>query len=652
MHRSDLRRYVLPAVFFALSLALAVNTVLLFEQRQDTQTKDQALHEIIEASARLDTVRLENQLMTLLKQPGAEKQASVKRALAVFLNELDTWQINPVLSLEPETDFIKSRLAEAKIRARKTQKLIADLDEHRSVEHALETVNHIGVMVNQVRQMTSNRIAAVWQKSANDLKFRQNIQSSIIAALLATALLWIVSLYRRIYSLGTEKMQAGTKTVEADAQLRRDPVTGLMTQSELIGKVRELKSELTDKQEIQIVNLAIIVPWTGGGSENVTVRDSILATVADRIQNLVSLNLKSGYCARATGNSFFVALVHEIGSEAAPSEFVHRLRRLIHQPVVVKTGTYPVTSIAGIAPVDLEERDPGVSFQNAELTVAEEIQTGRRHVGVYTPALRASSERRLGIEQALLQALDQEDCLPHFQPQFDLTTGKIVGVEALARWYHPDLGWIAPAEIIPIAENNGLIISLERKILETACAQVQLLPGEPDLAVNLSVAHLLNDDVPAMVEDCLAASGFPASRLKLEIPAGNLPAAFDLVRDVLDALRKLDVKLSLDNFGTPSATLSGVLQYQWDEVKIDTALTGISGDGQVGHELMSMALTSVRALGSRPLIEGIETIDQRDMLTSLGCQTGQGYLFGGPMAIDDLKALFFSDKPNIAQLMI
>ncbi|WP_420415383.1 EAL domain-containing protein [Roseibium sp.] len=652
MYRSDLRRYVLPAVFFALSLALAVNTVLLIEQRQDTETKDQALHEIIEASARLDTIRLENQLMTLLKQPGTEKQASVKRALAVFLNELGTWHINPVLSSEPETDFIKSRLTEAKIRARKTQNLIADLDDPRSVEHALEAVNHIGVMVNQVRQMTSNRIAAVWQKSANDLKFRQNIQSSIIAALLATALVWIISLHRRVYSLGTEKIQAGSKAVEGDAQLRRDPATGLITQSELIGKVRELKSELTDKQEIHIVNLAIIIPWTGGGSENASIRDSILATVADRIQNLVSLNLKSGYCARATGNSFFVALVHEIGSEAAPFEFVHRLRRLIHQPIVVKTGSYPVTSIAGIAPFDPEERDPGVSFQNAELTVAEEIQTGRRHVGVYAPALRASSERRLGIEQALLQALDQEDCLPHFQPQFDLTNGKITGVEALARWYHPDLGWIAPAEIIPIAENNGLIIPLERKILETACAQVQLLPGELDLAVNLSVAHLLNDDVPTMVEDCLTASGFPASRLKLEIPAGNLPAAFDHVRDVLDDLRKLDVKLSLDNFGTPSATLSGVLQYQWDEVKIDTALTGISGDGQVGHELMSMALTSVRALGSRPLIEGIETIDQRDMLTSLGCQTGQGYLFGGPMAIDDLKALFFSGKPNITQLMI
>lgn len=652
MYRHYLRRFVPLAVFVALGFALAVNSVLLLEQRQEAAIKDQALHDIIQSAKLLDTARLESLLAGMLQQAEPDGQAAVNRAYAVFRNALDTWQLSPFLDTGSQTDFIKSRLAEAKTDTLETHELVSDLQDSSRVDKALNAVREIGFAVNQVQQMAENQMTAVWQESENNLRSHERYQSLITIALLVAALSWIGLLYRRLASVERKKRQAGFQAAQATAQLRVDPATGLMTQSGLAGKIRELQRNLSDTQDLYVLNIDVSVPWTGGGSASDAVCDSILAAVTDRIQNLISLNLTAAHLARASGNSFIIAMFHEIGSGITPEGFAKRLRESIQRPVVVKTGTFPVTSVTGIAQVDPHDRDPGMFLQNAQLAAAEEIRTGRRHIRLYTPSLRSAAERQLGIGQALLQALEQEDCLPHFQPQFDLSSGEIIGVEALARWYHPKLGWIAPSEVIPIAEQNGLIVPLERKILETACAQVQILPGEPDLAVNISVAHILNDDVPATVDEILNSSGLSAGRLKLEIAANSLPNSFEQVRNVLDALKALGIRLSLDNFGAPSAALSGVLQYQWDEVKIDTVLTGIAKDGKTGHELMSLALMSVRALGSRPVIEGIETVDQRDMLTALGCTTGQGYLFGGPMAIDDLKALFFSDQPNIAQLLL
>jgi EAL domain-containing protein (putative c-di-GMP-specific phosphodiesterase class I)/GGDEF domain-containing protein len=651
MRRSKVSRFILLVAFFALGLAVVANTWFLIEQTNDTDAKNLALHDIYEISARLDTARLEALLASLPAVSQTDNLAPVQRTYAAFRNTLETWYFSPALDFGAETSVLRERLADAKAKAAETGRLIDALDDPGSVQKALVAVQEIGISLNQVRQMAENRSAAIWENSKTDLAVRQNMQSVLMTALLATALLWIFRLYRRVDIVEREKVRAGFQAATAAIKPRHDPATGLMTADALKEKIRELQGTLEDGQELYVLKLEIIVPWTGNGAAKGDVRESIFAAVADRIQNHISFNLKSGFSARDAGNGFLIAMVSEAGSGISPAEFASRLRGQLHRPVVVKTGMFPVTAIAGIAPVARDEPDLSVPLQNADLAVAEEIRSNRRHIGLYNPALRTVAERQTAIGQALLIALEQEECLPHFQPQFDLNTGKIIGVEALARWYHPSLGWIAPAEIIPIAERTGLIIALEQKILETACAEIQMLPGSIDLAVNLSVAHMLNDDVPLMVADCLDRTGFPADRLKLEISAGSLPRSLDQVRSTLDALRGLGITLSLDNFGTPAAALSGVLQYRWDEVKIDTGLTGMTGDGDIGRDLMGLAMTAVRALGARPLIEGIETIDQRDIVTALGCPAGQGYLYGGPMAIDDLRALFFSGQNNLVQLM-
>ncbi|WP_428525571.1 EAL domain-containing protein [Roseibium sp.] len=650
--RPGYSRYIPPMVVIAFAFALSLSTVELLQKKHDAEAKDDALHALITSSSLLNTHRLESLLTSALYNSDFEYQARVTRAFVRFQNALNSWHVNPLLELGPQASLITRRLADAKEMSGSIEPLISNLEDRNSIEQALAKVHQIGAALNQVRHLAENRMSAIARESTETLERQAQIQAFVGAGLISSLGIWVFLLVRRLRHLANERKRAGFNLARATAELKHDPATGLMTQKVLIEKIEEMQSKRRDDQDLVVLYFDLVMPWTGSGSANETDRNSILAAIAERIQHQINLGSEPAWLARASGSGFFVAMKMDQESGTTALEITSRLRDHIHRPVAIRSGIYPVNSIAGIAFIDQEERDPGASLQNAQLAVSEEVRTGRRDVGTYKPPMRAVAERQSGISRALLQALEQEDCLPHFQPQFNMKTGQIVGIEALARWYHPQLGWIAPAEVIPIAEQNGLIIPLERKIIETACAQVQLLPGDVDLAVNLSVPHMLHGDVAPMIEDCLSSTGLPAERLKVEVAAGRLLNTFDRVHGCLEDLRSLGVTLSLDNFGTPASALSGILQYKWNEVKIDTSLTKILRDGDAGHGLIAMALTMVKTLESTALIEGIETIEQRDMLTAFGCELGQGYLFGGPMAIDDLNALFFSEQPNLARMLM
>jgi EAL domain-containing protein (putative c-di-GMP-specific phosphodiesterase class I) len=252
-------------------------------------------------------------------------------------------------------------------------------------------------------------------------------------------------------------------------------------------------------------------------------------------------------------------------------------------------------------------------------------------------------ERRRTVEQALAQAIETNECLPHFQPQFNLMTGRIFGLEALARWYHSELGWISPSEFIPIAECNGDIVSLGWKILETSCSEIQQLPADLSVSVNLSVAQILSDDVVAMLEECLSRTGLPATRLKLEVTETTLMNDLRRIRSTLSELRALGIGISLDDFGVGYSALSYLTDFHWDEIKIDRSFAIKTVKDKKQREILKMVLGIAETMGSQVLIEGIETVEQRDVLVDIGCTVGQGYLFGGPMAIDDIMTLFFPE---------
>lgn len=332
----------------------------------------------------------------------------------------------------------------------------------------------------------------------------------------------------------------------------------------------------------------------------------------------------------------------EIGQSAAV--VAERIHDIFLRPVQTPLGTFLISPAIGYADSLTSDGEPPDIIANAGLAVANADECGHRQVIAYVPSMRAVVERKAIVETALARAIEADECLPHFQPQFNLKTGRIFGVEALARWYHSELGWISPSEFIPIAEGNGDIVSLGWKILETSCSEVQLLPTELSLSVNLSVAQILSDDVVGMMDECLSRTGLPASRLKLEVTESTLMSDLKRIQATLSDLRALGVGISLDDFGIGYSALSYLTDFHWDEIKIDRSFAIKAVKDRKMRDILKMVLGIAETMGSTVIIEGIETVEQRDVLVDLGCTNGQGYLFGGPMAIDDITTLFFNDE--------
>ncbi len=270
--------------------------------------------------------------------------------------------------------------------------------------------------------------------------------------------------------------------------------------------------------------------------------------------------------------------------------------------------------------------------------VAELLELRRSDV-----AAGNGSRDMLAESRQLRRAIDAGEIIPHYQPVVDLPSGRWVGVEALARWQHPQQGLLPPSTFLPVAEASGLILPLGRSILEQACTQVaawrQDIPAaaELHLAVNVSGRQLEQPGLHLVVSSALHVSGLPAHALTLELTetAQTSPAA----DTALHALRALGVRLALDDFGTGYSGMSYLQRFAPDIVKLDKCF--VDGLGRSGRDdLITSALVSLAlSLGSTLIAEGVESPDQARALTRLGCRHAQGYLFSAPRDPSQLEHL-------------
>ncbi|WP_206668318.1 putative bifunctional diguanylate cyclase/phosphodiesterase [Roseibium aquae] len=375
--------------------------------------------------------------------------------------------------------------------------------------------------------------------------------------------------------------------------------------------------------------------------------DALLKEVADRVGvHLANIDPRN-VLARGTGAGFLCMVRIDRDSGTDLLKIAHDIAGLFRQPIETAYGTILVSLSIGVARtgrVDDVYTDP---VQNAELALNAAKRKPQGQIVTYKPIMRAELQRRLMIEAELGKAIDQCGVIPYYQPQFDLKTGEISALEALARWHHPDLGWVSPAEFIPVAESSGDIVPLGRLILETACTEVQLVSDSLPVSVNLSVSQIFNDDVCGMVRECLARTGLPAHRLKLEVTESVFMTDIDHVYETLQTLSDFGVEISLDDFGTGYSALSYLSRFKWSELKIDRSFVNQAFKNDLTLEIIAMMLALARKMDAGVVVEGVETIEQRDLFASLGCEFGQGYLFGGPMSIEDIALLFFDTEAAV-----
>jgi diguanylate cyclase (GGDEF)-like protein len=366
--------------------------------------------------------------------------------------------------------------------------------------------------------------------------------------------------------------------------------------------------------------------------------DLLLQAVAERLRCSVR---GCDLVARLGGDEFAVLQMELDGPDAAAA-LARRILSELDRPISVGERKVHTTASIGITLFPSDEASCDHLVKNADLAMYRAKAEGRNTFQFYTERMNAEVQARLALENALRAGLARDEFLLYYQPLADLRDGgRIVGVEALMRWQHPELGLILPGEFIPVAEDSGLIVDLGRWALRQACAQCRAWrdAGLPPVRVevNISAVQLNRDDLAATVTEILTETGLNPAALGLEVTETLLAPDIQASATVLHHLRRLGIRLSIDDFGTGYSSLSYLGHFPFDRLKIDKAfvrsLCADNNDMAIIRAIIGMG----QALGMRVLAEGDETADQRRSLAEAGCDEIQGYLISRPLPAEEMS---------------
>jgi diguanylate cyclase (GGDEF)-like protein len=362
--------------------------------------------------------------------------------------------------------------------------------------------------------------------------------------------------------------------------------------------------------------------------------DALLIEVGTRLSSAVG---NAGTVVRLGGDEFAV-LLPDTCDEERVLRIGRRMLRSLEQPIALDGLEVEVGASVGIALAPAHATDPATLLKRADLAMYD-AKTSTRSLRLYEPDLHNQSPRRLTFVSELRAALQHGDVLVHVQPKARLNSGQVVGVEALVRWEHPELGWVPPDEFVPVAERSGLIGPLTTRVLDGAlAASAGWRQAGHDLAVavNLSARSLHDADLVEEVDRLLRRHGVPAERLTLEVTEGSVMGDPTRAVAVLHQLRDLGVRLSVDDFGTGYSSLSYLQRLPVQEVKIDRSfITGLSTESE-NVAIVRAIIDLGRHLGLEVVAEGVEDAATWDLLTSMHCDLVQGWHLARAMPTDEL----------------
>jgi predicted signal transduction protein with EAL and GGDEF domain len=347
------------------------------------------------------------------------------------------------------------------------------------------------------------------------------------------------------------------------------------------------------------------------------------------------------------GGDEFTVLCEDVGEAADALDVAERIGATLARPFTVEGREIVVSASAGIALAEADDR-PEDLLRDADAALYYAKEAGGGHQEVFDAGMRARAVERLNTENELRGAIERGELRVHYQPQVDLRSGRVQGLEALVRWAHPERGLRPPADFIPLAEETGLIGEIGEFVIEQACAQLTRWEtsgpaGRRRMSVNLSAAQLGEPCLPAMVEGALARSGVDPAALCLEITESALMRDAGQAVGRLHALRELGIHLAIDDFGTGYSSLSYLRRFPVDVLKVDSEF--VKGLGHRGDDsTLVAAMTSMsHALGLDVVAEGVETGEQLAELRAAGCDAAQGFWLAHPVPPEELDELLRTD---------
>ena len=380
--------------------------------------------------------------------------------------------------------------------------------------------------------------------------------------------------------------------------------------------------------------------------------DIILRQFTERLEHTVrasdfiavstDINYADATISRLGGNEFTV-LTNHIRDSCDMVKIVTRLIQNTRQPYIVGGHELFLTVSIGISVYPGDGFDVDSFIQNGEFAMRHAREQGGNHYEFFSKSLSVEVFKKLALESSLRKAMDRNELLLHYQPKFDVIQGCMVGMEALIRWQHPELGLVPPFEFIPLAEESGLIIPIGEWVIQEACRQnkawqAQGLAPIP-VAVNVSSVQFSQKDFAAKVVAILESTGLPPSCLELEMTESILMSNVSNTMHTLKQLKNMGIKISVDDFGTGYSSLSYLSKFPIDELKVDRSFVMNVPDNRNDAAIAAAIIALAQSLGLQVVAEGVETQEQSDFLVNHGCAVIQGYLYSRPVPAPQIPSL-------------
>jgi diguanylate cyclase (GGDEF)-like protein len=433
-----------------------------------------------------------------------------------------------------------------------------------------------------------------------------------------------------------------------------DHLTGLANRSEIleraataIARSRRVSSSIAvlvvDLDHFKVVNDSL-------GHE---LGDRLLVALGERLRRA----MRPGDAVGRLGADEFAVVCEDVGGEYQAGDIARHLTEVVNRPFVIGGQEVYLTSCIGIAVATGDsDSDPYAAvppteaaislLRDADTATARAKTAGPNHCELFDPSTRDRLIERLEIHNGLRRAIEDGDLALLFQPEVELNTGRIVGVEALVRWHHARLGMVSPNEFIPAAEESGLIVPLGAWVLEEACRQAARWEAERGAPlrvwVNLSGRQLSQPDLIEMIAGTLGSTGARATALGLEITESAVMEDAETAGELLGALHRLGVSLAIDDFGTGYSSLAYLKRFTVDRLKVDRSFVSGIVSNPEDASIVAAMIQLAQVLGLDVVAEGVEDLEQAEALAGLGCTLAQGFLFARPQPADVVSGMLAS----------
>lgn len=464
-------------------------------------------------------------------------------------------------------------------------------------------------------------------------------QAMVTALLLNIALILLI--WRRTSALSDEVDVYRKAEVRAQHLAITDPLTNLFNRRAINEKTTELSARAARRGKsvafmmLDLDGFKKINDLYGHDSGDVLLRE-----VADRMREVVP---PSSIIARLGGDEFGICIVFEPEYPETIDRVAEDLVEAIARPIQISDSEQTVTASIGIARPEFDCDSIDMLIRRADIALYAAKKNGRNGYSWFESGMEVELRSRNSLEGDIRAAIPNNEFVPYFEQQVDLATGELVGFEMLARWVSPLRGLISPDDFIPVAEDTGMIGDLSMSLIRKAMIEAKNWDPKLTISVNISPVQLKDPWLAQKIVKLLVETGFPANRLEVEITESSLFKNLSLAQSIVGSLKNQGIRIALDDFGTGYSSLAHLRALPFDRIKIDRSFISSMHENAESAAIVS-AIAGLGASLNVPITaEGIEDETHIAKLSALGCSKGQGWYFGQPMTIEQVRVLL-NDK--------